>query len=61
MDDVMQYVVSCADKGDFREFLKKSKGRKLVYRGNHDLDLHVLNGKIIKVTHAGVTLKIVEL
>lgn len=61
MDDVMQYLVSSADRGDFQHYLKKSKGKKLVYKGNHGLDLHIFNGKIVKVFHDGVPLKIVQL
>lgn len=61
MDEVMEYIVECADRGDLAEFLKKNaKTKKCIYHGENDLDLHFSNGKIVKVTHAGIKLKLVK-
>ena len=62
MNAAMEYLIQCADKGDLAEFLEKcGKDKKCIYKGDNDLDLHIRNGKIIKVTHAGKELKLVEL
>ena len=62
MNKAMEYMIFCADKGDLAEFIEKNaKSKRCIYRGDNGLDLHFRNGKIEKVTHAGVPLKIVEL
>ena len=62
MNEAMEYIIFCADKGDLQEFLKKNaKSKRCIYRGDNGLDLHISNGKIIKVTHYGKELKVVEL
>ena len=62
MNEAMEYLIQCADRGDFQEFLEKcGKDKKCVYHGDNDLDLHIRNGEIIKATHAGIELKVVNL
>jgi len=62
MKSALEYVVRCADHGDLQEFLNKNgKAKRCIYHGANDLDLHFRNGKIIKVTHYGKELKLVEL
>ena len=61
MNEAMEYLIKCADRGDLNDFLKKSKGKKCIYHGDNDLDLHFRDGKMIKVTHYGIELKLVEL
>jgi len=62
MNSAFEYMVQCSDKGDFAKFLEKhSKSKKCIYHGDNDLDLHIVYGKIMQVTHAGVPLKIVDL
>jgi len=62
MSEVLEYVIECADRGDLQEFLEKNAtAKKCIYRGDNDLDLHFRSGKIIKVIHAGIELKLVEL
>ncbi len=62
MNTAMEYLIKCANRGDFQEFLKEhAKFKKCIYKGNNDLDLHFRNGKIIKITHAGIELKVVNL
>ena len=62
MNKAMEYMIFCADKGDLAEFIEKNaKSKRCIYHGDNDLDLHFSNGKIIKVTHAGRKLKVVEL
>lgn len=60
MDEVMQYVTACADKGDLAEFLKNcDRNKKYVYRGECGLDLHIENGEVAKVFCDGRELKLV--
>ena len=62
MNEAMQYLISCADKGDLKDFIEKNaKAKRCIYRGDNDLDLYFNTGKIVKVTHDGIPLKIVEL
>ena len=62
MNSAFEYMVQCSDKGDFAKFLEKhSKSKKCIYHGDNDLDLHFRDGKMIKVTHYGIELKLVEL
>jgi len=62
MNSALEYVVQCADRGDLQKFLEKNTStKKCIYHGENDLDLHFRNGKIVKVTHAGIELKLVEL
>lgn len=61
MNEAMEYLIKCADRGDLQEFLKNCKEKKCIYPGDNGLDLHISNGKITKVTHDGKELKLVEL
>lgn len=62
MNEAMEYLIKCADKGDLQEFLEKNATtKKCIYHGENDLDLHFRNGNIVKVTHAGIELKLVNL
>jgi hypothetical protein len=62
MDEAMEYLIKCADKGDLQEFLdKNTTTKKCIYHGENDLDLHFRNGKIVNVTLAGIELKLVEI
>ena len=61
MNEAMEYLIKCADRGDLQEFLKNCKEKKCIYHGDNSLDLHFRNGNIIKVFHDGKELKLVEL
>lgn len=62
MNEALQYVIDCADSGDLAALLEKyATSKKFIYHGDNGLDLHFSNGKIIKVFHDGILLKIVEL
>ena len=61
MNEVMQYVIACADKGDLAKFLMNcDKNRKYIYNGECGLDLHIENGEVTKVFCDGNELKLVE-
>mgnify|MGYP001768324234 CR=1 FL=1 len=59
MNSAMEYLIFCADRGDFQHFLKRSKGKECVYRGDNGFDIHLMDGKIVKVTHLGKDLQLV--
>jgi hypothetical protein len=62
MSEVLDYVVSCADRGDLQKFLEKhARSKKCIYHGDNGLDLQISYGKVIKVFHDGKELKLVEL
>lgn len=62
MNSALEYVVQCADRGDLQEFIEKNaKSKRCIYHGDNGLALHISNGKIVKVFHDGIPLKIVEL
>ena len=62
MSEIMEYLYECADRGDLQEFLERNtKTKRCTYHGENDLDLYFRHGKVVKVTHAGIELKLVEL
>jgi len=61
MNEAMEYLIKCADKGDLAEFLRNSSGKKVKYKGKDGFDLYIHDGKIVKVRHYGKPLMIVEL
>jgi len=62
MNKAMDYIIACADKGDLNEFIKNcDKHKECIYRGDNGLNLHIYRGEIVKVTHMGINLKVVEL
>jgi len=62
MNEAMEYLIECSDKGDLQEFLEKcGKDKKCIYKGNNAIDLHIYKGQIVKVTHKGINLKVVSL
>lgn len=61
MNEATRYLIFCADKGDFQEFLKTSSGKKVTYRGKDGFDIYIHDGKIVKVRHYGKPLMLVEL
>lgn len=62
MNKVMKYVVACSDRGDLRKFLRAHSHhhRWYIYRGACGLDLHVFQGKILRVSYCGKFLQLVE-
>lgn len=61
MNEVMRYVIGCADKGNLSDFLKKcDKDRKYVYIGSCGIDLIIENGEVVRVMFEGRELTLVE-
>ena len=60
-NDVLEYLLESADKGDLAEFLENHKAGRHAYKGNYGFGIHFNNGKITKVTCDGRPLKLVSL